>query len=225
MLNDDSQMETKSSLLMWQSILLFCSTESVHRPLKYLFSPCFVKNKCWDEIDNSSVIHSKRSWIFSSQKSLICVKTHPILDTQAFSGYLEKDLGELSTESTSFQWLMSTVEARLNHRKLIFEEFQNCKNVYPESSFNTQTFLDATVLVRADLRTFADYVGGSGTSIIVVAKLAKVSNPVCFSSGDSNSFSLSLKILRCLYNFIFSLINSLFLSLILSCFSIRVWFI
>jgi hypothetical protein len=79
---------------------------------------------------------------------------------------------------------MNSRPVRLNHRKLIFEEISKLQKCLPWVLSDAQDFLDEAALVRADLRTSTGCVGGYDVFIMVVAKLAKVSNPVCSSSGD-----------------------------------------
>jgi hypothetical protein len=57
----------------------------------------------------------------------------------------------------------------------------------------------------------------------VVANSARVSNPRCFGVEACESFIFNLRGLSCLYSLVFSFINILFLSKVLSCFSMTSW--
>ena len=109
-------------------------------------------------------------------------------------------------------------------KKLLCQNFKICKNDYLDALLSVQGLLDDATLVHVDLWTSTSCVEGSSVSTMVVAKLARVSKPVCSCVGAWEYFNFSLRILSCLYSFMFSLINTLFLSLILSCFSLRLWF-
>jgi hypothetical protein len=63
-------------------------------------------------------------------------------------------------------------------------KLQNFKNAYLGSLFDVQGFLDEAALVCADLRISTGCVEGSGVSTMVVAKLARVSNPIFSCAGD-----------------------------------------
>lgn len=95
-----------------------------------------------------------------------------------------KASGWVNYRKHRFRWLMNSRPVCLNHRNLIFEKISKLQKSLPWIPFDAQDFLDEAALVRADLRTFTGCVGGSGVSIMVVAKLARVSNSVYSSAGD-----------------------------------------
>jgi hypothetical protein len=96
-----------------------------------------------------------------------------------------KASGWVNYRKHRFRWLMNSRPVRLNHRNFIFEKISKfAKMLTLDPFFDAQGFLDEAALVRADLRTSTGCVGCSGVSIIVMAKLARVSNPVCSSAGD-----------------------------------------
>jgi hypothetical protein len=71
--------------------------------------------------------------------------------------------------------------ALLNHRKLHLENSSKLQNDRSKTFFIVHAFLDAVAFIRADFRICVDFAGESVTSMMVVARLANVSNPV-FSS-------------------------------------------
>jgi hypothetical protein len=81
---------------------------------------------------------------------------------------------------------MSAFQARLNHRKSNFVETSKMQNFdyLFDLLLDVQGFLDDAALIRADLRTSTGFVEGSGVFTMVVAKLARVSKPVCSYAGD-----------------------------------------
>ena len=90
--------------------------------------------------------------------------------------------------------------ARLNHRKLYIETSSKLQNVQNETPFIVHVFLAAVAFILADFRTCVGLAGESVTSMMVVARFANASNPVCSSPEVSNFFSLSLSSLSCLYS-------------------------
>jgi hypothetical protein len=72
------------------------------------------------------------------------------------------------------------------------------QNGHPETIFTVHVFLAVVAFILADFRTCVCFVGESVTSMMVVARFAKASNPVCSSPEFSNFFNWSLNYLSCL---------------------------